>query len=480
MSTSAVPKVIKTVFRDDTRRMNYLWRAAPTDNFREVVVLARALYGLASDVPLVLKYRDDEDETITISTEAELAEAFRVAEEQKKALKVFFEVGDADDFVSVDKPAASSPVPSPVKAAPVEEEAKASPPAPVVVEDVKSSPPVTEEVKPAEEVKPVAVDVKAEVKAEAETPFPPKELVITMLRYFLNDAATRAALAALGPRVRQAIQEGQSGDAIVDMLLADRVVQSQVLIRALLPFRPVIVQQARDVVCKWSSATWAKVVGAAEVLLKNDKISVPMSLEDIYSVVEQAVRTGSSIEFDMFLTHVEDAAASAVPVHDSIRCDGCNTMPIRGVRYHCKVCPDFDLCGECEAKGLHAPEHVMLKMRVPIRFEASSGQAREKRAPRVKAPKAPKVPKVPKQRAEFVGDHNFPDNSVVAPGAVLEKTWIVRNCGKFVWPQGTRVVFLNGKVRPADATEVVVVPQAAPGEAVHVSVRVTAPVETGK
>jgi hypothetical protein len=36
--------------------------------------------------------------------------------------------------------------------------------------------------------------------------------------------------------------------------------------------------------------------------------------------------------------------------------------PIRGIRYMCSVCGDYDLCENCEQAGVHA-HHPMLKVR---------------------------------------------------------------------------------------------------------------------
>merc|ERR1712018_1108937 len=50
-------------------------------------------------------------------------------------------------------------------------------------------------------------------------------------------------------------------------------------------------------------------------------------------------------------------------VHYGVSCDGCDG-PVQGFRYKCMVCPDYDLCCLCEAKGLH-PGHNMIRIASP-------------------------------------------------------------------------------------------------------------------
>ena len=67
---------------------------------------------------------------------------------------------------------------------------------------------------------------------------------------------------------------------------------------------------------------------------------------------------------------------SLVTVHTNICCDVCHPhdfVPLRGVRYSCLVCPNFDLCASCEAKqhvdkssfGPHSYLHPMAKVVYP-------------------------------------------------------------------------------------------------------------------
>lgn len=51
-------------------------------------------------------------------------------------------------------------------------------------------------------------------------------------------------------------------------------------------------------------------------------------------------------------------------IHENFICDGCGMSPIKGIRYMCSVRSNFDLCGDCELKGIHSP-YAMLKIRRP-------------------------------------------------------------------------------------------------------------------
>lgn len=66
------------------------------------------------------------------------------------------------------------------------------------------------------------------------------------------------------------------------------------------------------------------------------------------------------------LYHIaEDRARHEGVVHRGITCNGCDSKPIRGVRWHCANCADFDLCSDCEATNSHIKTHIFYKIRVP-------------------------------------------------------------------------------------------------------------------
>ena len=69
------------------------------------------------------------------------------------------------------------------------------------------------------------------------------------------------------------------------------------------------------------------------------------------------------------LYHIaEDQARRDGYVHRQVTCNSCNAMPIRGIRYRCANCIDFDLCEQCEAMQVHPKTHIFYKVRIPAPF----------------------------------------------------------------------------------------------------------------
>ncbi|CAO3590668.1 unnamed protein product [Absidia cylindrospora] len=62
----------------------------------------------------------------------------------------------------------------------------------------------------------------------------------------------------------------------------------------------------------------------------------------------------------------ENQARKEGYIHRGITCNKCAVSPIRGIRYKCANCVDFDLCDMCEASNKHTHTHVFLKIRIPI------------------------------------------------------------------------------------------------------------------
>ncbi|KAK4129371.1 hypothetical protein N657DRAFT_639984 [Parathielavia appendiculata] len=79
----------------------------------------------------------------------------------------------------------------------------------------------------------------------------------------------------------------------------------------------------------------------------------------------QHQRAGQNIVSLLFRVSEDNARRNAY-VHRGCLCNGCGITPIRGIRYRCANCTDFDLCETCESQGLHTKTHIFYKIRVPV------------------------------------------------------------------------------------------------------------------
>ena len=70
----------------------------------------------------------------------------------------------------------------------------------------------------------------------------------------------------------------------------------------------------------------------------------------------------------------EEQARKESYVHRGVTCNSCNAMPIKGIRYRCSNCVDFDLCEQCEAMQIHPRTHLFYKVRIPVPSLGNSRQ----------------------------------------------------------------------------------------------------------
>ena len=52
-------------------------------------------------------------------------------------------------------------------------------------------------------------------------------------------------------------------------------------------------------------------------------------------------------------------------IHKGITCSNCKAPDIKGIRYKCASCSNYNLCETCEALNTHDNHHIFIKIRIP-------------------------------------------------------------------------------------------------------------------
>lgn len=185
-------------------------------------------------------------------------------------------------------------------------------------------------------------------------------------------------------------------------------------------------------------------------------------ITEIVQIVREEVREYCTAEFKtMFKEYlVKKQADQRNTVFNRVICDGCGMTPIRGVRFMCSVCSDYDLCENCEFAGVHA-HHPLLKVRKPehapsklvCQYKASQHEFRA-HEPKMDAKVESKMSASAVSKASSKGEkiiykarfvkESIPDMYEVAPGAAFTKTWTMRNDGETAWPEDVVLIQTNG------------------------------------
>lgn len=76
------------------------------------------------------------------------------------------------------------------------------------------------------------------------------------------------------------------------------------------------------------------------------------------------LQTPGGVKLDADSTSTSSSSNNQGETHWGVTCDGCQGI-VKGFRYKCFQCPDYDLCGQCESAGNH-PGHLVLRVTGPL------------------------------------------------------------------------------------------------------------------
>jgi len=95
---------------------------------------------------------------------------------------------------------------------------------------------------------------------------------------------------------------------------------------------------------------------------ENDYLTIS-SDEELHNALDALNISEGTLKFFVKVFN-EEKNGNQQQEHPGITCDGCDSK-IRGIRYKCTQCFDFDLCSTCEDKKVHPSEHEMISIKVP-------------------------------------------------------------------------------------------------------------------
>lgn len=205
-------------------------------------------------------------------------------------------------------------------------------------------------------------------------------------------------------------------------------------------------------------------------------------------------------------------------IHSNVTCDGCEKAPISGIRYKCGVCPNYDLCSNCEATGKHDASHPMIKITssdacsnfhyVGLHEFLKDFSRRRRSFHHPRGRRCWSHYGFPqfwndfhsmsnnllsdndnhndnnnccekkKLSSQFINDLTIPDKSFCPADTIMTKSWRVRNNGNVEWGDDVALCFLKGN-ESLVLEKRFPVPNAKPGEEVDVSAVIKTPSRPG-
>ena len=100
--------------------------------------------------------------------------------------------------------------------------------------------------------------------------------------------------------------------------------------------------------------------------IKNDiRVSVQSKIKEIESSLFEKIfeSVKNQLKEEISNNNIDNNEV----IHKNIKCNNCNNdTDIKGIRYKCTKCENYNLCSKCEALNIHNFDHILIKIRNPI------------------------------------------------------------------------------------------------------------------
>jgi len=306
---------VKVAFGEDIRRWHY-----PTENrYQHLLLFVEKTFNLnGKSKKYYIQFEDGEMDKVTICNERDLVDAFECAEqENRQSLKIFITPGSLTDTHELPTGAKEETGCEFTKSTECEE--------------------LNEETKKCDW----------------------KKMVVE----FLLNEEVKHLLPELVRRVISVLREKKNRGEEVSLAIVVPIVLKEKTFEKIVHhqlYKNYLENLLPMLLCQASCFT--------HILLNLNEEAVGKWVADMLELVILSFAEGE--DNGLWNTHInmwrEEESNGGEAIHHRVKCDVCGMFPIRGTRYKCAVCSNYDLCGKCESSGQHCVGHPLVKMVRPM------------------------------------------------------------------------------------------------------------------
>jgi len=341
---------VKVILENDIRRWRYNASQSKLSSLREFVATSFAL------TDFWLQYEDDEGDRLTLSSETDFEDAFTCAHEQdRKSLKIYVIHGSAASSQRVQADENNNNAHSPPNGG------------------------CSSDTKKCFEIKAAAIDFLSNPEIVKLLPDLHRRIFEEIKKGKQEAETTEAKSSEDGdgaddttPQwdspesiekiIRDILSTEDKFQPIVEHTLYSSKLDSMIphIARKISAHLPFLMNFSCEAIAAWIPHL-ASVLGHGFNTFNSFDTDMPSAMSTFFPLMCSFMSQHGDYSGLAGFCDADDRDSNGDVIHYNVQCDSCLTSPIKGARFKCVKCRNFDLCGQCESFGKHDPNHPMIK-----------------------------------------------------------------------------------------------------------------------